>query len=68
MAFTCDGCGRRAPGTPEVSPTGRRLCGGCHDQLLGLAAGVVAGGGVPGGVATAGWFTRLRGRRWRRSR
>lgn len=64
MAFTCSSCRKPTQGEPKISMTGRRLCGRCNDQLLGLAAGAMAGGGQPGqAIATAGWFTRLRDRR-----
>ena len=62
--FTCASCGRRVRETPHVTVTGRELCQACNDRTLGLAAGMVAGGGDPAqAIATAGWFSRLKTRR-----
>ena len=64
MTYRCDSCGESRSGSPTLTVTGRELCPHCHDLLLGAAAGMIAGGGVPEAVATAGLFARLR--RWRR--
>lgn len=68
--FTCDQCERSVEAEPHETVTGRQLCDPCNDLLLGLAAGVVAAGPsadigdqVVAGLATAGWFARLRARR-----
>jgi hypothetical protein len=63
MAFTCDSCGRRSRERAHRTATGRTLCTACHEDLLGGAAGLIAGGGAGGGIATAGWFRRIRGLR-----
>ena len=62
--YRFDSCGESTSGSPTVTVTGRELCPPCNDLLLGAAAGMMAGGGVPDAVATAGVFARLR--RWRR--
>jgi len=64
MSFRCDSCATATRAEPHLTVTGRRLCTTCHDQLTGAAAGLVAGGGVNGAIATAGAFGALR--RWRR--
>jgi hypothetical protein len=73
LCYTC----RRRPATPaRTSVTGRKLCDRCADALLGMAAGVIAGqnaGASPSaqvgqGIATTGWFARIREARRRRSR
>jgi len=65
MAYRCDSCGENRSGTPTTTVTGRELCPACNDVLLGAAAGLIAGGGLPEAIATAGVFARLR--RWRRA-
>jgi hypothetical protein len=60
--FDCDGCGRRRSGPSTTTATGRRLCADCADGLAGATAALVAGGGVGEAIATAAWYTRLRGR------
>jgi hypothetical protein len=74
MTFTCEECGSRTRGEPQLSITGRSLCPDCYQVLLGLSAGLLAGrgdaggGGVSGAIGTAGAFVRLKewGRRRRR--
>ncbi|HVX45034.1 MAG TPA: hypothetical protein VHC49_14190 [Mycobacteriales bacterium] len=65
MSEICDSCRKPISGRPRVSLTGRRLCPTCSDQLTGLAAGAISGGGgdVGQSIATAGFFARLRARR-----
>ncbi len=71
MGFTCDSCRKAFSGAPVKSVTGRSLCHGCSDHLLGAAAGIIAGessgAGLPGtvaqGAATGGVFAWIR--RWR---
>lgn len=63
MAFECDSCRKRFEVAPHVTVTGRRLCAACDDQLLGMTAGAVLGGpgdGIAGGLATAGWYARVK--------
>jgi hypothetical protein len=64
MTFTCDNCQASTRGTPEITVTGRRLCATCKDNLVGAAAGLIAGGDPSDAVATARIFSALR--RWRR--
>jgi hypothetical protein len=59
MAFQCDQCRKSFSAAPHISITGRRLCDSCDDQLLGATAGAITGG-VPGGIATAGWYSKVR--------
>ena len=59
MAFECDQCRRSFKELPHISISGRRLCDSCNDLLLGATAGAV-GGGVTTGIATAGWYSKLR--------
>ena len=59
MAFQCDQCRRSFKDQPHISISGRRLCESCNDELLGATAGAV-GGGVTGGISTAGWYSKLR--------
>lgn len=41
----------------------RELCDPCQDELMGMTAGTIAGGGEVGpAIATAGFFKRLRER------
>lgn len=68
MASTCDSCGSRSRERPHRTPTGRAVCTACHENLLGSAAGLMAGGGAGGAVATAGWFRRIRDLRRRAAR
>jgi hypothetical protein len=63
MRFQCDECRQTMRGRPHVTATGRRLCEECNNRLLGATAGVMAGGGVGGAIATSGIFTALK--RWR---
>jgi hypothetical protein len=63
MRFECDQCRRRVRGTMKVSAIGRHLCEDCDDQLLGAAADVLAGGGIPGAVAVSRIFAALKRRR-----
>ena len=64
MPFRCDSCGKTSREAPQITVTGRHLCPTCKDELTGAAAGMMAGGGVPGAIATAGVFGALRnGRR-----
>lgn len=68
MAFTCDSCRKPYSGSPTKNMTGRSLCRGCADTLLGAAAGVIAGqtsgadypATVAQGVATGGIFGWVR--------
>ena len=62
MAFTCENCGTRGLGSGHETITGRRLCQRCNDELMGASAALVAGGGVPEAIATAGWYARMRQR------
>lgn len=66
MAFTCEECGSRTSGAPNLTVTGRELCGDCYQVLLGLSAGMLAGGGPGESVATAGVLVRFQ--EWRRRR
>lgn len=59
MAYECDSCRRRFDGPPRTSISGRRLCPSCDDELLGATAGAITGG-IPGAIATAGWYVRLK--------
>ena len=59
MAFQCDQCRRSFKDQPHISISGRRLCHSCNDELLGATAGAI-GGGVTGGISTAGWYSKLR--------
>jgi hypothetical protein len=59
MAFQCDQCRRSFKDQPQISISGRRLCDSCNDVLLGATAGAITGG-VPGGISTAGWYSKLR--------
>ncbi|KNX37797.1 hypothetical protein [Luteipulveratus halotolerans] len=70
MAFTCDQYGRSRSGTAIKTVTGRTVCRSCDDRTTGMAAGIIAAGGsqtspVASGIATAGFFERLRKRRRR---
>lgn len=60
MATMCEQCRGRIRGRIHTSITGRYLCERCHTQLQGRTAGVVAGGGVRGGIATGGWYARVK--------
>ncbi|WP_031262030.1 hypothetical protein [Curtobacterium sp. B18] len=63
MQQRCDQCRRPIQGEPVRTAT-RTLCDACGATFLGLAAGTLAGSGDVGqGIATAGWFERLRRRR-----
>ena len=59
MAFQCDQCRRTFTAAPHISISGRRLCDSCDEQLLGATAGAVVGG-LTEGVATAGWYSKLK--------
>lgn len=59
MTTRCDQCGAKLRGRGHDTFT-RTLCGRCHDRYLGSAAGLIAGGDVQTGIATAGWFERIR--------
>ena len=63
-SFVCEECGARRSGKPTETVTGRRVCGGCADDLLAAAAGVMANPERPmeGAIATRGWFRLLRRR------
>lgn len=71
MATTCPDCHRPfTRSRPAVeSITGRRICDECNGTTLSMAAGMLANPGAPvaGGIATQGWFHRLRARRRSRS-
>jgi hypothetical protein len=67
MAFTCDSCHKRFREGSHKTATGRAVCTACRDQILGSAAGVMAAGGIGGGIATAGWFARIKASRKRRA-
>jgi len=60
MSFVCTNCGKRAITAPHVTVTGRKLDDDCWARLTEATAGLVAGGGTGGAIATAGWFGRLR--------
>ena len=66
--WTCPDCGERTLARRRTTPTGRTVCEPCHDRLVGLAAGVLGGGGDVGeavsrGAATSTLFDWLRRRR-----
>ncbi len=63
MAFEYDNCLKRFEVAPHGTVTGRRLCTSCDDQLLGQTAAAVLGGpggATAGGLATAGWYARVK--------
>ena len=60
MATQCEQCRNRIRGRIRTSVTGRQLCESCWTSLQGRTAGVVAGGGIAGGIATGGWYARVR--------
>jgi len=60
MTFVCTQCGKRATTAPHTTVTGRKLDDTCWTRLNAAAAGLVAGSGTGGALATAGWFTRVR--------
>ena len=66
MSFRCDQCENAYSGDPAgTTVTGRELCEGCNDEFMGLAAGMVVGGGdadggVGNAISTAGWFSRIK--------
>jgi hypothetical protein len=66
MTFTCEECGSRTRGEPQLSITGRELCPDCYQVLLGMSAGMLAGGGTAEAMGTAGAFVRLK--EWGRRR
>ena len=60
MARRCEQCRNKIRGEVHRSYTGRTLCERCHTRLVGRTAGFVSGGGVPGAIATRGWFARAK--------
>ena len=64
MRFTCEECGGRTRGQPTLTVTGRELCPDCYQVLMGLSAGMLAGGGAGGAIGTAGILVRWQ--EWRR--
>ena len=59
MTFVCDQCRRSVRGERHRTAT-RTLCQDCFDGFRGQAAGLMAGGGVPNAISTAGWLQRVR--------
>lgn len=59
MATRCDQCGKKLRGGGHQTFT-RTLCASCNDAYMGAAAGLIAGGDVETGIATAGWYQRIR--------
>ncbi|WP_157965629.1 hypothetical protein [Euzebya rosea] len=59
----CPRCTRRVDRLHRT-PAMQEACEDCLDDVLGLAAGVLAGGGVGGAIATRGWYRHIKA--WRR--
>ncbi|WP_040163771.1 hypothetical protein [Microbacterium gorillae] len=59
MNGRCDKCNGRLRNGGHRTAT-RTLCDKCNAQFLGRAAGMAAGGGVGGAIATSGWLSRIR--------
>ncbi|NHN55457.1 hypothetical protein G9U51_06625 [Calidifontibacter sp. DB0510] len=51
----CQECRKLINGTPRTTLTGRTVCQRCSGLQSTTAAGVMQGG-LPGAVATRGWF------------
>ena len=60
MSMRCEQCGGMIRGWAFTSITGRKLCDRCGTRLQGRTAGIVAGGGIQGGISTGGWYARVR--------
>jgi len=59
--MTCDQCRKPIRGRFHKTTTGRILCTGCHDTLIGLTAGAASSGGSIGtSISVAGWYKGLR--------
>ena len=54
----CPRC-RRKVATLETTPSGQKACQRCVDDVMGLAAGLLAGGDVVDSIATSGWYRWL---------
>lgn len=59
MTTRCDQCGRKLRDGGHETFT-RTLCADCNDAYTGAAAGLIAGGDVATGIATSGWYQRIR--------
>ena len=59
MSARCEQCRRKIRGAGVTTPTMRRLCTRCGRSFEGRAAGLMAGGGIAGAIATSGWYQRI---------